>query len=102
MSLVSLSHHTRPQPTRSPHPLPLPVTQLPEWKLDPKDTTLLDLMPFLEAVVRTQVPDVRDVVKSYDGTDIPTAFRERMSRVQQAQRQKQTAGSFLGGLAGRR
>lgn len=71
-----------------------------QWKEG--DTLLLDLMPFLEAVVRTHVPDVRDVVKSYEGQDIPTAFRERMKRVQdqQAARQQQQKG-FLGGIARR-
>lgn len=50
----------------------------------------------------TQVPDVRDVVKSYDGQDIPAAFRERMKRVQEqtASRQQQGKG-FLGGLTKR-
>lgn len=71
-----------------------------EWKEG--DTMLLDLLPFLEAVVRTHVPDLRDVVKSYDGQEIPAAFRERMKRVQeqQAQRQQQPKG-FLSGI-GRR
>lgn len=49
--------------------------QLDPWKLEADDTKLLDLMPFLEAVVRTQVPDVRKVVASYEGQDIPTAFK---------------------------
>ena len=54
-------------------------------------------MPFLEAVVRTSVPDVRDVVRSYDGQHIPTAFRERMARVQEAKANRQkTAKGFLG------
>ena len=49
--------------------------QLTPWKLEADDTKLLDLLPFLEAVVRTAVPDVRAVVRSYEGQDIPTAFR---------------------------
>ena len=49
--------------------------QLDPWKLEADDTKLLDLMPFLEAVVRTQVPDVRQVVASYEGQDIPIAFK---------------------------
>ena len=49
--------------------------QLTPWKLEADDTKLLDLLPFLEAVVRTAVPDVRAVVRSYEGEDIPTAFR---------------------------
>ena len=35
------------------------AAQLKKWKLEADDTTLLDLLPFLEAVVRTNVPDVR-------------------------------------------
>jgi hypothetical protein len=55
-------------------PLPSPL-QLDPWKLETDDTKLLDLMPFLEAIVQAGVPDVRDVVRSYDGLDIPTAFK---------------------------
>ncbi len=51
------------------------VLQLKPWKLESDDTQLLDLLPFLEAVVRTHVSDVRDVVKSYEGKDIAAAFR---------------------------
>ena len=51
------------------------AVQLSPWKLEADDTKLLDLLPFLEAVVRTAVPDVRAVVRSYEGQDIPTAFR---------------------------
>ena len=57
------------------HAMPCPAVQLKPWKLETNDTQLLDMMPFLEMVVRTGVPDVRDVVRSYDGEDIPTAFR---------------------------
>lgn len=75
--------------------------QLPKrWK--DGDTLLLDLLPFLEAVVRSQVPDVRDVVRSYDGQDIPTAFRERMKQVaEKRQQQQQQPKGFLGGIARR-
>lgn len=69
--------------------------KLDPWKLEADDTKLLDLMPFLEAVVRTQVPDVRKVVASYEGQDIPTAFKERMARMQERKRAPQ---SFLGGF----
>lgn len=33
------------------------------------------MMPFLEQVVRANVPDVRAVVRSYEGQDIPSTFR---------------------------
>lgn len=39
------------------------------------DTTLLDLIPFLEAVCSARHVDVRDIVRSYEGQDIPLAFR---------------------------
>lgn len=56
--------------------------KLEKWKTEEKeDTTLLDMLPFLEAIVRTNVPDVRSVVKSYEGQHIPTAFKERMAKV---------------------
>ena len=57
--------------------------KLKKWKTsDKQDTTLLDIMPFLEAIVRSNVPDVRSVVKSYEGEeDIAKAFKERMRKV---------------------
>jgi len=57
--------------------------KLKKWKTSEKDdTVLLDMMPFLEAIVRSNVPDVRSVVKSYEGEeDIAKAFKERMSKV---------------------
>lgn len=72
--------------------------KLPSWKMEEgADTTLLDLLPFLEAVVRTNVRDVRDVVKSYEGQHIPTAFKERMKTVAERQEaKKQHQRGFLG------
>lgn len=49
--------------------------QLKPWKKEGGDHTLLDLMPFLEAIYRANVPDVRKVVQSYEGQNIPVAFR---------------------------
>lgn len=49
--------------------------QLKPWKKEGGDHTLLDLMPFLEAIYRANVPDIRRVVQSYEGQDIPLAFR---------------------------
>lgn len=75
------------------------AVKLPKWTTSngADDTTLLDLLPFLEAIVRTNVPDLRDVVKSYDGQDIPTAFRERMAKVQESKaKRQQTHKGWLG------
>ncbi|KAK9809329.1 hypothetical protein WJX73_005759 [Symbiochloris irregularis] len=67
------------------------------WKLEAEDTVLLDLLPFLEAVWSTNVPDVRDVVRSYQGQDIPTAYRDRMHQLQEANKQqKHGRKGFLG------
>ena len=51
------------------------AVQVKKWKMEAEDTTLLDLIPFLEAVCSARQVDVRDVVHSYQGQDIPTAFR---------------------------
>jgi len=68
--------------------------KLDPWKMEGEDTKLLDLIPFLEAVHQARVPDVRPVIQSYAGEDIPTAFMERMIKLQQQPR-KPRAG-FLG------
>ena len=57
---------------RASHHSPL---QLEPWKLEPGDHTLLDLLPFLEAIYSTHRGDVRTVLKTYEGQDIPSAFR---------------------------
>ena len=53
------------------------------------DTELLDLMPFLESIVRLDVKDVREVLESSqagageDGLDfVPEIFRARQTRFQ--------------------
>jgi import inner membrane translocase subunit TIM50 len=57
------------------------------WSLEKDDTTLLDLMPFLESMVRRNVPDTRAVLRSYaeevstTGKDVPTIFRERSAQM---------------------
>jgi import inner membrane translocase subunit TIM50 len=53
----------------------------PKKKAKP-DTTLLDLIPFLQMVATKGVADVRDVVRAYDGEpDVAAAFRRRMARL---------------------
>ena len=51
------------------------MLQLKPWKLEGGDHALLDLMPFLEAIWNAKVPDVREVIKAYEGKDVTTAFR---------------------------
>ena len=67
------------------------------WKLETADTTLLDLMPFLESIVRLNVKDVREVLDSYmkeqeaTGKDIPTIFRERQVAFQRMKAERTQA-----------
>ena len=65
------------------------------------DTELLDLMPFLESIVRLNVEDVREVLESYKqeqkktGLSVPEIFRNRQTRFQQNRRaQHNSAGGF--------
>lgn len=59
-----------------------------------RDTALLDLMPFLESIVRLNVQDVRVVLDSYKkemeatGKDFPQIFRERQLALQRRRRDK--------------
>lgn len=49
---------------------------LPKWKGDLKDKGLVSLIPFLE-FVGADIKDTREVLKSFEGTDIPTEFARR-------------------------
>ena len=53
---------------------------IPKWTGDPKDPHVKDLValiPFLEYVATVGIDDVRPVLKSFEGTDIPTEFARR-------------------------
>ncbi|KAK9714392.1 hypothetical protein RND81_06G090900 [Saponaria officinalis] len=52
--------------------------QIKPWTTDDvTDTTLLDLIPFLEFLAKSGPPDVRKVLASYEGRDIAKEFIER-------------------------
>ncbi|PHU12946.1 Mitochondrial import inner membrane translocase subunit TIM50 [Capsicum chinense] len=51
--------------------------QIKPWKGDVEDTTLLDLIPFLEYVGMHRPADIRTVIASYQGHDIAKEFIER-------------------------
>jgi len=70
------------------------AVQIQPWKADEGDTVLLDLIPFIELIVKTNVSDVRDVMRSYAGTDVPTTFRKRMEELAEYQKQHQRTGLF--------
>ncbi|KAL5594818.1 hypothetical protein BROUX41_001723 [Berkeleyomyces rouxiae] len=80
---------------------------LPKWKGNPRDTDLVDLVPFLEYLATMQTSDVRKVIKSFDGKNIPEEFarREAISRANfqkqlEARKPKSSASNFVGGLLG--
>ena len=50
---------------------------LPKWKGDPRDKSLVALIPFLEYVAGMGIDDVRTVLKSFEGTSIPVEFAKR-------------------------
>jgi len=74
------------------------------WELQAEDTALLDLLPFLESMVRRNAPDTRAVLASYaaesaaTGKDVPTIFRERSAAMAAWQRSRE--GTQRGGLRG--
>ena len=50
---------------------------LDKWTGDSKDKTLVALIPFLEYLAGMGVEDVRTVLKSFEGTNIPIEFSKR-------------------------
>uniref|UniRef100_A0A0E0FTI0 Mitochondrial import inner membrane translocase subunit TIM50 n=1 Tax=Oryza nivara TaxID=4536 RepID=A0A0E0FTI0_ORYNI len=54
------------------------------WKLENDDTQLLDLIPFLEYVAMARPSDIRAVLASYQGRDIPAEFIERSKEHQRS------------------
>ncbi|KAL8650834.1 MAG: hypothetical protein Q9226_004978 [Calogaya cf. arnoldii] len=89
---------------------------LPKWKGSPADTELVSFIPFLEYIASMGFNDVRDVLKSFSNTHIPTEYSKRES-IAKERMQKQFAeenkkgrrksgsgggllGAFGGGSAG--
>lgn len=94
----SQAKHVRKQPENA--------IVLDPWKGDRSDKELVSLIPFLEYIHTMQYADVRKVLKSFDGTHIPTEFarREAIARkefnAQLATRQKHSKPSGFGALGG--
>lgn len=93
-------HHVMKQPQNA--------VVIPKWNGDPRDTTLIDLIPFLENIAALEYKDTREVVKSFEGTFIPVEFdrRQKLLRekweAQQAEkkRSRKSAGFGLGSIFG--
>ena len=70
------------------------------WEGDFNDTELPAYLLFLENLGLSAGVDVRKVIKSYEGTHIPTVFNERLVKMKneiQRQRQEVKKKSILGG-----
>ena len=80
------SHHVKNQPENA--------IVLPKWNGDPKDQTLIQMIPFLEYVATMGFEDSRTVLKSFEGKYVPAEFarREKLLRekfeAQQAEKNK--------------
>lgn len=83
---------------------------LPKWSGKPGDPhagDLVAMIPFLEYISAMEIDDVRKVIKSYEGTQIPTEFqrreasaREKFNKDLEESRSKRRSGSFSKGLGG--
>lgn len=71
---------------------------VPKWTGDPSDTTLLDLIPLLEGVVREDVPDLRVVLRDIKGKIIPDAVAEYRA-LAAARAQRARPASLFGHVA---
>ncbi|XP_065862576.1 mitochondrial import inner membrane translocase subunit TIM50 [Euphorbia lathyris] len=56
------------------------------------DTTLLDLIPFLEYVARASPSDIRQVLSSYERKDIAKEFKERSKETQKRMQEQRQHG----------
>ncbi|KAL8992563.1 MAG: hypothetical protein Q9169_007005 [Polycauliona sp. 2 TL-2023] len=85
---------------------------LPKWKGAPADTELVSFIPFLEYIASMGFTDVRDVLKSFSGTHIPSEYSKRESiakeRMQKqfaeenkkGKRKSSSGGGLLGAFGG--
>ncbi|KAI9064763.1 NIF-domain-containing protein [Trametes sanguinea] len=56
---------------------------LPKWTGDPKDRGLIAMIPFLESIAIFKTPDVRPVLKAYQGKNIPVEFAKVEAEMKQ-------------------
>lgn len=76
---------------------------LPKWTGNPKDTDLIGLVDFLEAIGIYNIADVRQTIKAYEGTHIPTEHPKRQAEIKKKQVEEwkakhQSKGSWFGGF----
>lgn len=54
------------------------------WKGTPGDKGLIDMIPFLESIGIFNPPDVRPIIKAYEGKNIPVEYAKREAERKQA------------------
>ncbi|KDQ12025.1 hypothetical protein BOTBODRAFT_113621 [Botryobasidium botryosum FD-172 SS1] len=54
---------------------------IPRWKGDPSDRGLIGLIPFLESIGIHQPPDVRPILKAYEGKNIPLEYAKKEAEI---------------------
>ncbi|KAJ9097638.1 hypothetical protein QFC21_004674 [Naganishia friedmannii] len=57
---------------------------MPKWEGQPGDKGLVDYIPFLESIGIFQPPDVRPIIKAYEGKNIPVEYAKREAERKQA------------------
>ncbi|KAL3468388.1 HAD-like domain-containing protein [Aspergillus heterothallicus] len=78
---------------------------LDKWDGNPKDKTLVALIPFLEYIAGMGVEDVRPIIKSFEGQSIPIEFAKREKAMRErfekelAEEQKKRPRRSVGSLA---
>ena len=82
---------------------------LPKWKGDLQDKELVSYIPFLEFIATFDSRDTREVLKSFQGTHIPSEFARREAKIRdklhqenaqaKAKRPRRSMG-FLGNALG--
>ena len=74
---------------------PLNAVPIKPWRDDADDTELIDLVPFIEAVVREDIPDVRDVIRHFQGSYFPDKFRSLKYQALERKKKGEPASKLL-------
>ncbi|EMD33270.1 hypothetical protein CERSUDRAFT_118310 [Gelatoporia subvermispora B] len=56
---------------------------VPKWNGDPKDRTLVAMIPFLESIAIYKPADIRPIIEAYHGKDIPIEYAKKEAEARQ-------------------
>ncbi|KAJ9117231.1 hypothetical protein QFC20_000376 [Naganishia adeliensis] len=76
---------------------------IPKWEGQAGDHGLVDYIPFLESIGIFQPPDVRPIIKAYEGKNIPIEYAKREAERKQAvieEWEQEHGGALVGAGAG--